>query len=405
MKQWGIGYSLVIMGDAVLGILFQFSLYGYVVIGAVGCILVPVWVRIQKRQQQMRCHYDEMTVYMELLLCSFKRVGHLKLALQDCQFVFPMESKMGKVIRKAIYILESGEGSEDGRIAESALRQISDNYNCRRITLLHHFLCRADCLGGDVEEALDILLADFEMWKRRLVLYWKTRRWIGCECMVSVVLALLLCSVSRMLIPANFLCEMRNSTIYQVTTVVVICALALVLTVIRILVGQSQMEGKRERKTVKEVEHQFPYWLLAVTIYLKQDSLYHALQQSRDEVSGRFQKEVDHLIQAVYEQPTALEPYVEFFHDIPLPELHTGMKLLYAVNANGYQDTKKQIQFLVEQCHVMMDRQEKQYFRMKLAGFRMLRQVPMMIAGGKAIIDIVTFFILLGRQTQFWNGG
>ena len=114
---------------------------------------------------------------------------------------------------------------------------------------------------------------------------------------------------------------------------------------------------------------------------------------------------VDHLLDAIYQQPASLEPYMEFFKDLDLPELQTGMKMLYAVNNNGYQDTSRQMQFLVEQSHVIMDRSENHYLRMKLAGVRMLRQIPMMFAGMKVVVDILIFFVILAGRVQFWNGG
>ena len=98
---------------------------------------------------------------------------------------------------------------------------------------------------------------------------------------------------------------------------------------------------------------------------------------------------------------------MNFFQGLPLAELQTGMKLLYSVNTNGYQEASKQIQFLVEQSHVVMNQTESQYFRMKLAGFRMLRQIPMMLAGGKAqsgktTVDIAKKFGVTDRTICRW---
>lgn len=405
MKQWVIGYGIVLIGTVVLTTLFNLSWAACAVIGVVGCVLVSVWLQIGNKKKEAIERYDELTVYMELLLCSFKRVGHLKLALLDCQSVFPSDSRMGKAIAGAIHVLESGECGGRETIAEASLKQISNIYNCRRMELVHRFLCRADYTGNDVAEALDILLADFEMWKRRFVLYQKKKQSIGRECILSVVLALLLCLVSRVLIPGDFLPIIEKSMIYQVSTVVVICSLLGVYTFVLSCVGRLEWERKVEKKLMKEVEQEFPYWLLAVTVYLKNDSLYHALQHSREEVSGRFQSELDCLIDAVYQKPAALEPFTNFFQGLPLAELQTGMKLLYSVNTNGYQDASKQIQFLVEQSHVVMNQTESQYFRMKLAGFRMLRQIPMMLAGGKVVVDVLTFFMIMGSQMPFLNGG
>ena len=405
MKQLGIGYGIVLAGTFVLTILFRLSWIACAVVGVVGCILVPFWLRMGNKKKEAVEQYDEMAVYMELLLCSFKRVGHLKLALLDCLSAFSGDSRMGSAIAGAIHVLESGECGGQETIADASLKQISNIYNCRRMELAHRFLCRADYMGNDAAGALDILLADFEMWKRRFVLYQKKKQSEGRECIMSIVLALLLCLVSRVLIPANFLPDIEKSLIYQLSTTVVICALLGVYTVILFSVGKLEWERTGEKKLMKEVEQEFPYWLLAVTVYLKNDSLYHALQQSREAVSGRFQVEVDRLIDAVYQKPASLEPFMDFFKGLPLPELQTGMKLLYSVNTNGYQDTRKQIQFLVEQSHVVMNQSENQYFRMKLAGFRMLRQIPMMLAGGKAVVDVLTFFMMMGSQIPFLNGG
>ena len=405
MKKWGIGFGLVLVGTVLIGVLFRMHWASCTVLGTSGCVLVPVWHRIRKRDKDARDRYYEMTVYIELLLCSFKRVGHLKLALSDCQSVFREDSTMGRAIAKAIHILESGECTGNEAIAEGALGCISEIYNSRRMNLIHHFLCWVDRMGGNAADALDVLLADFEMWKRRLMLYQKKKQLIGRECMMATFLALLLCLVSHLLIPENVLPDIEKNPIYQISTLVVLCAMMGALTVIRSCVGQMQPEGKNEKNLTRKVEREFPYWLLAVTIYLGQDSLYHALQQSREETTGRFREEVDHLLDAIYQQPASLEPYMEFFKDLDLPELQTGMKMLYAVNNNGYQDTSRQMQFLVEQSHVIMDRSENHELRMKLAGVRMLRQIPMMFAGMKVVVDILIFFVILAGRVQFWNGG
>ena len=109
MKQWVIGYGIVLIGTVVLTTLFRLSWASCAVIGVVGGVLVPVWRQIENKKKEAIERYDELTVYMELLLCSFKRVGHLKLALLDCQSVVPSDSRMGKAIAGAIHVLESGE--------------------------------------------------------------------------------------------------------------------------------------------------------------------------------------------------------------------------------------------------------------------------------------------------------
>lgn len=396
MKNWAAGAGLMFCGIILFSFLFQLQTVEILIFCATGCSLFPFWIWIQKKRQQQKEEYYEMTVYIELLLCSYKRLGHIKLALQDCQDAFEPDGRMGRAIAKAIHKLKNGEGTERSSITERALGEISRLYDSRRVSLIHHFISRVECMGGNVAESLDILLGDLQMWKRRTMLYHKKKQYIGRECMVASLLAVLLCYISQLLIPGEFRADFVNSTIYQISTTVVLCAVIGALTGIWYGMGGSYIDRQQESVLRKEseVEREFPYWLLSVMLYLQQDSLYHALLQSRRETKGVFRQEVDRLVEQIYEDPTSLKPYMDFFGDLELPELHTGMKLLYSVNNNGYQDTNRQIQFLVEQNHVIMDRSEKEHFRIKLAGLRMLRQIPMMLAGAKAVMDVVVFFFL-----------
>ena len=360
-----------------------------------GILLVPIWFRIRSGERKTWNEYYEMTTYMELLLCSFKRTGHIKIALQDCQLVFRGRGKMGKAVGKAIHILESGEIEGEKSLIQSALSEISRNYSCRRMKLMHHFICRVERMGGDVAEALDILLSDLEMWKRRFILYHKKKQYIGRECMMAAILAIILCGLSRLLIPVEFRESLYKHTVYRCSTIVVFTLLIGSATVIRYVTGRVQTQLSGEKKRKKQVEREFSYWLLSVTLYLQQNRLYYALLQSAEETEGMFRREVYHLVEAIYQNPTSLQPYLDFFSDLDLPELRTGMKLLYAVNTNGYQDTKRQVHFLVEQNNAVLDRCEKEYYRMKIAGLRLLRQIPMMLAGGKIMLDMVVFLMIM----------
>ena len=93
-----------------------------------------------------------------------------------------------------------------------------------------------------------------------------------------------------------------------------------------------------------------------------------------------------------------MEPYLDFFADQKSPELRTGMMMLYAVSASEHSDTTKQIDSLVAQNSAVMDRCEKEYFRARIGVFCLLRQIPMILAGGKIMIDMVMFFRLLSDR-------
>ncbi len=404
MRKKGLGCCLMMGGTAVIGLLLGLRSYVILAVGLFGCLLVPLWLAIQKRVCDQQEQYYEMTVYMELLLCSFKRTGHIKMALQDCLSAFRSDSRIAEMLETAIHILETGENVGEESIAESALNGIAKFYNSRRLNLLHHFVCRIEQKGGDAVETLDILLTDLEMWKRRIVLYHKRKNMIGRECVLAFILALLLCILSHFLIAGNLRAEFEGSICYQISTSVVLCAMLGSMTVIRYWLGLSHSEQNGSKNLSKEVEREFPYWLLSVTLYLQQDSLFHALEESGRETKGRFRKEVQQLREDIYAAPNSLEPYMNFFRELDLPELQTGMKMLYAVTSNGYPDTQRQIHFLVEQNFLVMDRYEQNFFQTRLAGLGMLRQIPMMLAGAKIVVDMLTFFMLFfADQTSIFS--
>lgn len=398
IKQWGMGGIVIVAASILMGLFFELNFFsGLFLFGAI-CVLTFVGMRIRVGEKKRWQQYFDMIAYMELLLCSFKRLRHIKMALQDCQSAFHKDGILGQAIRCAIHILETGETKNDLPLTESALSEISRIYNCRKMEVLHHFLGYAEQTGCEITESLDILLSDLEMWKRRFVLYHKKKQLLCRECIAAALLALLLSGLSRFLVPLDFQVDFTESTIYQVSTVVVICLVTVSAMWIRYRAGLVRLDFSKKQDVTKLIQNEFPYWLSAVTIYLKQNSLYQALQYSLRETEGRFREEVECLIKAIYKKPTSLEPYLDFFADQKSPELRTGMMMLYAVSASEHSDTTKQIDSLVAQNSAVMDRCEKEYFRARIGVFCLLRQIPMILAGGKIMIDMVMFFRLLSDR-------
>lgn len=359
-------------------------------------ILIFYFVKILRKKE---IEFWNMTSYMDQLICSYKRLGHIRLALQDCCTVATASGRLRKVLQRAIHILETGEGVRDDNIVTSALDEISVIYKSRRINLLHHFLCHTDKMGGEVAEALDILMTDLQMWKRRNALFLEEKKTIIKEYLVSLSLGLFLCLFSHTLIPVSELAIVEKKTVYQVSTCVVFVILASVSLVFFLLMARGLSEKKAEEKNSIALE--FSYWILAVTIYLQNNSIYRALILTKQEVTGVFLEEVDKLLAKIYDNPASLEPYLAFCSKENIPEIQTGMKLLYAVNQNGYQDTKKQVNMLVEQNQLLMDYKERMIGESRIALYRLFKQAPMVVAGGKIILDVLLFLYVVAGNLSF----
>ena len=101
-----------------------------------------------------------------------------------------------------------------------------------------------------------------------------------------------------------------------------------------------------------DFEEEFLYWILDTSLYLKyENSVYHALQNSSTMLSEEFEKEVEHLVQNLYEKPASLEPYMKFFREKENGYVRQMLQLLYSVN---YDNVEQVINQICDSCHKLL---------------------------------------------------
>lgn len=370
--------------------------------------------------------YTQVTSYLEQLLCSYRRLGHAGKALADCRLLFEESQLMGRVIRQAEHILFTGEGVLDGNILEAAFSVIEGAFDSRRMRIIHRFILNGERTGSDCGASADILLEDLELWKNRTKMYETRKRFIKAECGIATIMALLLCYVSRLLTPEELGFDISESSLYQLsTTTVVLLFLLIIVTVCRKLSGSwldqtSRLKESESRQYEKlyyvlksqtnrkdfvtrhmakkilsrYVQAEFPYWLLLVTLYLQSESTYQAMRCSLSETDSVFRQELEKMIEEIYDSPRSLEPYLGFFSELALTEVQSGMKILYSVNTNGYEDSARQLSFLIAQNNRLMDKNESYHHSNRMAGMSLLKQLPMLVSCLKLLIDLVNLLAL-----------
>jgi hypothetical protein len=295
---------------------------------------------------------------------------------------------------------------------------------------MHEFLCRTEQIGGDIGESFEILLRELQLWKRRKGLFQAQKRVLKMESMIAGVLALGMCCFSRIIMPFDLENQLVTSAWYQISSIAVICFLMITLLfTFRKLTGDwldiREKNSKTEKEDEKqyriltsaahgikwqiakkycrqEVEQEFPYWLLSVTLYLQQENLYQALSYSMGQIHGMFCKELKKLLRGIYENPSSLLPYMNFFKDLELEEVQTGMKILYSTGNSEYQDVRRQVHFLVEQNSLIMDKYEQNRQDAQTAGMGILKQIPLLFAAGKVIIDMVILLVMTMEHYAVW---
>lgn len=434
-REEGIIYLILCLFVFFLVHVFGMNWYVVFPLGAGG--FWAAW-KIQKYRRLEQMHettYIHVTTYLEQLLCSYKRLGHAGKALGDCQLLFQKDSLMGQAIGRAIHILLTGDGVLDGNLLQAAFQQLEDVFDSRRMRIIHQFICSGEKTGAQSGYSADILLEDLELWKNRTRLYQSRKHFIKTECAIATVLAVMLCYVSRLLTPEELGFDITSGVLYSVSTAgAFLVMMFLLVTIYRKLssdwldhtrYGETEHRKKRKSGGAGETERQlrlyrmlktdtgsvlsrymakkiltryvkaeFPYWLLLITLYLQSESCYQALRYSMAETDGIYRKELEKLVEEIYDAPRSLEPYLNFFSVLSIPELQSGMKMLYSIQSNGYEDSRKQLDYLVAQNNRLMDKYESYVFSNKMAGMAMLKQLPMVISCVKLLIDLVRLLVM-----------
>lgn len=433
IKKWAV-YGLVVPFVMLVVWIYGLGWLSVLPLSAASCLSVSRIRACRLAELKYEYTYIEVTTYLEQLLCSYRRLGHAGKALEDCRLLFEADSPMGRAIGQAKHILLTGEGVPDGDILSAAFACIESLYDSRRMRIVHKFICNGDKTGAESGRSADILLEDLELWKNRTRLYQNRKKFIKIECGIATGLSLLLCYVSRLLTPEELGFDISESVVYRLSTVgVFILFLAILVKIFRKLSGSWLDErGKREKYEMDQLERmyrvlrgeetaspltrhmakriaaryvrvEFPYWLLLVTLYLQSESSYQALRYSLEETEGIFRLELERLLQEIYDSPRSLEPYIGFFSGLGLSEVQSGMKILYSVNNNGYEESKKQLDFLISQNNRLMDKNESGHHSNKMAAMSMLKQLPMVVSCLKLLIDLVNLLAVTMGSFQNIN--
>lgn len=353
------------------------------------------YYKISRKGECAKADYYEVTAYMEQFLCSYKRLDHVRMAWEDCCNLFEERSNIYQAIQRAIHIMETGENGQGKTILLSAFREIEHIYNSRRLEMMHRYIAQIEKTGGEVITAIDMMLGDLQSWKQRIVVYQKKKSFLRKEFFLAAVFALLMCYATHMILPYNMVHKIESIAVYQVSTTVVLVLLPLFVLFVYNNCAKSWLDSSH--RFGDAVEEEFPYWLWSVSLYLQQDSVYHALQQSCHGLKGELREEVCRLLDNIYEEPNSLIPYVEFFRNRDLPELHSGMKLLYSFCSSGNPDMQKQVYFLVEQNQRVIEQKELNRQQIALSAFQLVKQIPVLIAGGKIVLDAVVFVLQMAK--------
>ena len=148
-------------------------------------------------------------------------------------------------------------------------------------------------------------------------------------------------------------------------------------------------------KAIKEkIEIQFPRWLMNVALYVQSNSVQVALYKSIPTAPLVLQPELIKLNNAIRDNPTSIDPYLNFMSQFDLPDITASMKMFYSIASGTGSDVQQQVNEIIERNNTLLDKTEKINNDNNLAKMYAMFLLPQLTGGGKILIDMVLFFMI-----------
>lgn len=163
------------------------------VTAVIGCYLLLMYhahARLYRKLRiEQRC-FEDVCVYLESLLYSFLREGKIIRAFEDVSRTLAI-GEMQETVNLALEKMEMV--TDETEIYREAMDLIAEKYECRRVRTVHEFLLHVEYYGGDMEQAVELLIEDKNRWQSRIQTAMKERAQMFREIIMSVGASLLIC--------------------------------------------------------------------------------------------------------------------------------------------------------------------------------------------------------------------
>lgn len=426
VKRSLLMYVAVCGGMLALGRFFSLGLVTQLLLLSVGFFMLPFFLRNALRNRYHQKRFSDLNIYMEQFLYSFQKSGKIITTLEDMLSIFET-GEMRSVIEEAQeHILHTFNESD---VEANALARIEKAYPYDGLRTIHHFALSSEELGGDYQESIRLLLESRRLFADRVYALQQEQRAKRREIFLSILTSLLLCSMI-FLLSSRIGVNISENPLAQAVTVTV-----LVLDLIifyradkRLTVGfvESDHKGDEEyvrqyhrfhkydekklterigkrlakKSLTRELEKQFPNWLMEVSLLLQTENVPVAIQRSYKMAPRILLPALSEFILDLKEQPNSMEPYLNFLSEFAIPEVSSSMKMLYSISTGTGGDAKMQIADIIRRNQLLYDKAQKMVNEDSLAGMHAMFLAPQLTGGFKLVVDMVLLLVLyLGQQS------
>lgn len=454
----------------IMGMLLDVNTVGIAVLAGMVVVCFPYLVILHFRYLYEADKFEDVTDYMENMICSMERTGKIYESLKE---TLPLtEGKMKEKLTQAIVTINKCDTYEN--IYRKALGIIEAEYKCPRMDVMHDFFIKIEMLGGNYKKSLDVIMTDLEAWREITYSIQKERKSrlnsvTACIAMAILVVVIMLKNLSGI----NYIVNLADNMLYQVSSVLFLGGslllylmsqhalvrswvreestmkeseikkdlntikkfdvakahkknmLTSLVFVVGIAIGVMQhsvymigfcmagiffLYGSAERhvrlakkRITKEVKKAFPKWVRAVSLNLQIENTYMAMLKTVPDAPYVLREELKTTLELIEKNPGELWAYNKFFEGLKINEIRAIFKMFYALTEYGSTEdieAAKQIEAMIDRNNKLSIKAEKLANEDTLAIFNIYALFPMVLGGGKLLIDMWCFVQMFLEATQ-----
>ncbi len=421
----------------IMGKIFALNMGNMIILMLFVILLLPFFIRNSLRNKYNQKRFSDVNTYMEQFLYSFEKNGKILDTLKDVKQLFE-EGTMLKKIKMAIHHIEN---TFDDNVEKDALEIIHREYGFDGIHRMHEFALSVENEGGEYRGSAAILLEERRLWADRTYEYLREKKMQRNKVFVSIIATLVLCSAIYIM-AARMNLDTGASMIAQVVTIMVLGIDLLIFYRADKRFSQDDImkkesdgsyEADLERKyllktntdsddisvsdlknrkykfkgpfaiihektvrriVTRQIEKDFPKWLISMALLLQNDNVQVAVERSIPDAPVILRTHLDKLINELRLEPTNIKPFLNFLSEYTLPEVRASMKVLYSLSENGNGATSIEIEEILKRNEKLMDRAAQLENQDRMTGMTAMFMAPQITGGFKIIVDLGVMFTL-----------
>lgn len=178
-----------------VGLLFELKPLYFTVVMAAVIIALPLLILISYKRMYEQKRFSDAITYMEQMLYAFQKSGKIGTALTETRELFDT-GMMRSLIDQAIEYLQRGCAKTEKGVMREALEIVENHYQCSKLHTLHELLIGGEEYGGEVQDSIQLVLANLELWKRRSYKLQAKKKASHTDNVISIAVATVFCAAT-----------------------------------------------------------------------------------------------------------------------------------------------------------------------------------------------------------------